>query len=49
MLDEWSTQRARRIGVCAVLAMHVPNPGIHTLWHFPVHPSTLPFPLRVKE
>ena len=35
MLDEWSTQRARRVRVCAVLAMHVPSLGIHTLWHFP--------------
>ena len=35
MLDEWSTQRARGARVCAVLAMHVPNLGIHTLWRFP--------------
>ena len=35
MLDEWSTQRARRVRVCAVLAMHVPNLGIHRLWRFP--------------
>ena len=35
MLDEWSTQRARRVRVCAVLAMHVPNVGIHTLWRLP--------------
>ena len=42
MLDEWSTQRARRIRVCAVLAMHVPNLAIHTLCRFPcasIHPS----------
>ena len=32
MSDEWSTQRARRVTVCAVLAMHVPILGIHTLW-----------------
>ena len=35
MLDKWSTQRARGVRVCAVLAKHVPNPGIHTLWRFP--------------
>ena len=42
MLDEWSTQRARRGRVCAVLAMHVPNLGIHTSWRFSrasFHPS----------
>ena len=32
MLDEWSTQRTRRVRLCAVLAMHVPNLGIHTSW-----------------
>ena len=44
MFDEWSTQRARRVRICAMLAMHVPNLGIHTLWCFPcasVHPSLL--------
>ena len=44
MLDEWSTQRAHRVRVCAVLPMHVPKLGIHTLWHFPcasIHPSLL--------
>ena len=44
MLDKWSTQSARRVSVCAVLAMHVPNLGIHTLWRFPcasIHPSLL--------
>ena len=35
MLDEWSTQRARRVRVCTVLGMHVPNLGIHTLWRLP--------------
>ena len=43
-LDEWSTQRARRVSVCAVLAMHEPNLGIHTLWHFlcaSIHPPPL--------
>ena len=40
MRSEWSTQRARRVSVCAVLAMHVPNSGIHTLRRFlcaPIH------------
>ena len=32
MSDKWSTQRALRVRVCAVLAMHVPSLGIHTLW-----------------
>ena len=44
MFDEWSTQRTRRVRVCAVLAMHVPNLGIHTLWRFScasMHPSLL--------
>ena len=35
MLVEWSTQRARRVRACAVLAMHVHHPDIHTLWRFP--------------
>ena len=35
MLDDWSTQRARTVRVCAVLAMHLPNLSIHTSWHFP--------------
>ena len=41
MQSEWSAQRARRVRVCAVLAMHVPNSGIHTLCRFPcvpIHP-----------
>ena len=38
MCNEWSTQRARRVSVCAVLAMHVPNLGIHTLGRFPGAP-----------
>ena len=44
MLDERSTQRARRVRVCAVLAMHVPHLGIHTSWRFAsasIHPSIL--------
>ena len=35
MLVEWSTQHARSVRVCAVLALHVLHPGIHTLWWFP--------------
>ena len=35
MSHKWSTQRARRVRLCAVLEMHVPNPGIHTLWYLP--------------
>ena len=35
MSDEWSTQRASTVRVCAVLAMHVPHLGIRMLWHFP--------------
>ena len=31
MRSKWSTQRARRVSVRAVLAMHVPNLAIHTL------------------
>ena len=42
MLDEWSTQCGRRVRVCAVLAMHVPKPGIHTLWHFSCVPLQFP-------
>ena len=34
MLDEWSMQRARRVRVCAVLALYLPNLGIHPLWRF---------------
>ena len=44
MRSEWSTQRARRVRVCAVLAMRVPNSGIHTLCRFPcalIHPCPL--------
>ena len=44
MLDEWSTQCAPRVSVCAVLAMHVPILGIHSLWTFScasIHPSLL--------
>ena len=42
MQSEWSTQRARRFRVSAVLAMHVPNSGSHKLCRFPcalIHPS----------
>ena len=45
MSDKWSTQRARRVRVCAVLKIYVPNLGIHTLRHFPcasVTPSVSP-------
>ena len=35
MLDKWSTQRARRVRICAVLAMHVPNLGIQAPRRFP--------------
>ena len=31
MRSEWSAQRARRVRLSAVLAMHVPNRGIHML------------------
>ena len=44
MQSEWSTHRARRVSVCAVLAMQVPHSGIHTLCRFPcapIHPSSL--------
>ena len=42
MLDKWSTQCAVSVTVCAVLAMHVPNPDIPTSWRFfcaSIHPS----------
>ena len=35
MPQEWSTERARRVGVSAVLAMHVHKSGIHALLCFP--------------
>ena len=41
---ERSAQRARRVRICAVLVMHVPNCGIHTLCRFPcapIHPCSL--------
>ena len=41
MKDEWSTEPARRVRVCPVLAMHLPNLDIHTSWRFPcasIHP-----------
>ena len=44
MLDEWSMRRTPRVGICAVVAMHVPNVGIHTSWRCPcasIHPSLL--------
>ena len=49
MSDEWSTQRARRVRVCAVLAMHVPNFGIHTPWHFLCASLTPSFSPQVGE
>ena len=49
MSDKWNTHRARRVRVCAVLAMHVPNPGIHTLCHFSVHPFTSSFSPQVRK
>ena len=49
MSVEWSTQRARRVRVCAVLAMHVPNLGIHTLWHFPYASLTPSFSPQVRK
>ena len=39
MPSERRTQRARRVRVCAVLAMHVPNSGINTLCRFPCAPN----------
>ena len=50
MLEEWSTQRGRRVRVCAIVAMHAPNPGIHALWRFPcafIH--SYPFSTGQKE
>ena len=44
MRREWSAQRTRRVSICAVLAMHVPKAGIHTLCRFPCVPIH-PFPL----
>ena len=44
MRSEWSAQHARRVSMCAVLAMHVPNSGIHTLCCFPCA-SAHPYPL----
>ena len=44
MLDEWSTQRARRVRVCAVRAMLVRNLGTPNSLRFPcvsIHPSLL--------
>ena len=38
MRSEWSEQRARRVRMYVVLAMHVPNSGIHTLCRFPCAP-----------
>ena len=43
MQREWSAQRARRVRICAVRAMHVPNRGIHTLLRLPcipIHPCS---------
>ena len=44
MRCEGGAQRARRVTICAVLAMHVPNCCIHKLWRFPctpIHPCSL--------
>ena len=51
MCNEWSTQTARRVSVCAVLAMHMPNLDIHTLWRFPCVPihSSLLFTVQKGE
>ena len=49
MRCEWSVQRARRVRICAVLAMHVPNRGIHTLWRFPCACTHLPFSSQVQR
>ena len=49
MFDEWSTQRAGRVRADAVLAMNVPNLGIHTLLRFPVHASTFPSLSQVQK
>ena len=35
MPHKWSTERARKVGVNAVIAIHVPNSGIHALLCFP--------------
>ena len=44
MWCEWSAQRARRVRICAVLAMHVPHLGIHTLCRFTCIPNSRLFP-----
>ena len=49
MSIEWSTHRESRVRVCAVPAMHVPNLGIHTLWHFPCASLTLFFSPQVQK
>ena len=49
MSDEWSTQRARSVRVRAVLAMHLPYLGIHTLWHFPCACLTPCFSPQIKK
>ena len=50
MLVEWSTQRARRVRVCAVLVMHVPHLGIHTSWRFfSASTPSLPFSTGQKR
>ena len=49
MSNEWSTQRPRRVRLCAVLAMHVPNLVLHTLGHFLCASLTPSFSPQVKE
>ena len=49
MSDEWSTQRARGVRVCGVLAMHGPNRGIDTLSQFHCASLTPSFSRQVKK
>ena len=50
MSDEWNTQHARRVRVCALPGMHVPSLGIQTLLHFPCASLHLPlFPTGQKK
>ena len=50
MLVVWSTHRARRVRICAVLTMHVHHLGIHTLWRCPCASThSLPFFRGQKE
>ena len=49
MSVKWSTQGARRLRVCVLLAMHLPNLGIHTLWHLPCASFTTSFSPQVTN